>query len=345
VYKFENNLQDHLENTRVVFSGHSNGQPEVMQVTDYYPFGMVMNQENYFASGVLANKYLYNNKELQDDELAGNSLGWYDYQTRFMDPELAMFHSIDAHAENYYSWTPYNYVANNPVLLVDPNGMDWYSYIDDDGNEHYKYQEGNDKSIKVGDNTYSNIGSTVSINLNDDVYLNAFQNLTMQSYGEAVDLKSKILNDRGLFLDYIKDGSDLSMQGRIELFGSHVSKSMGEDGSKVMMGIATVTGGVIGAGELAALAPMLGDAAMNQLAMMEYNSMFVSSNLSLLQNSSIAAGTLLNHTQTGQWIMAGILAQAPVGLQSGFNVNQRKKVIAEWLKKSFELREANKKNK
>ncbi len=35
VYKFEYNLQDHLGNTRVVFSGHSNGQPEVMQVTDY----------------------------------------------------------------------------------------------------------------------------------------------------------------------------------------------------------------------------------------------------------------------------------------------------------------------
>ena len=72
VYKFEYNLQDHLGNTRVVFLGHSNGQPEVMQVTDYYPFGLVMNQENYFASGVLSNKYLYNNKELQDDELAGN---------------------------------------------------------------------------------------------------------------------------------------------------------------------------------------------------------------------------------------------------------------------------------
>jgi hypothetical protein len=89
VYKFEYNLQDHLGNTRVVFSGHSNGQPELMQVTDYYPFGMVMNQQNYFASGVLSNKYLYNNKELQDDELAGNSLGWYDYGARFYDPMLA----------------------------------------------------------------------------------------------------------------------------------------------------------------------------------------------------------------------------------------------------------------
>ncbi len=32
-----------------------------------------MNQQNYFADGVVSNKYLYNGKELQDDELAG---GW-----------------------------------------------------------------------------------------------------------------------------------------------------------------------------------------------------------------------------------------------------------------------------
>jgi hypothetical protein len=89
VYKFEYNLQDHLGNTRVVFSGYSNGQPELMQVTDYYPFGLVMNQENYFASGVMSNKYLYNNEELQDDELAGNSLGWYNYGARFYDPMVA----------------------------------------------------------------------------------------------------------------------------------------------------------------------------------------------------------------------------------------------------------------
>ena len=82
LYQFEYNLQDHLENTRVVFGGHSKVMPEVMQVTDYYPFGLIMNQQNYFVDGVLFNKYLYNGKELQDDELAGNSLGWYDYGNR-----------------------------------------------------------------------------------------------------------------------------------------------------------------------------------------------------------------------------------------------------------------------
>jgi RHS repeat-associated protein len=124
VYKFEYNLQDHLGNTRAVFSGHSNGQPELMQVTDYYPFGLVMNQESYFASGVLPNKYLYNNKELQDDELAGNSLGWYDYGARFYDPELGRWHSLDPLTEKYNFASPYNYVLNNPLIFIDPDGRD-----------------------------------------------------------------------------------------------------------------------------------------------------------------------------------------------------------------------------
>jgi RHS repeat-associated protein len=150
IYKFEYNLQDHLGNTRVVFSGHSNGRPEVMQVTDYYPFGMVMNQQNYSASGVLSNKYLYNGKELQDDEIGGVKLDWYDYGARFYDAELGRWHSVDPSTETYYSWTPYNYCANNPIVLIDPTGMDWYedkngnsmwrnssdgTYTDDDGNE------------------------------------------------------------------------------------------------------------------------------------------------------------------------------------------------------------------
>jgi len=42
------------------------------------------------------------------------------------DSALGRFYCIDPHSENYLSWTPYNYVANNPILLIDPDGQDWY---------------------------------------------------------------------------------------------------------------------------------------------------------------------------------------------------------------------------
>ncbi len=119
-WDYEYNLTDHLGNTRVAFSGHSNGKPEVMQKTDYYPFGMVMTQQNTFASGVKGNKYLYNGKELQDDEVGGTKLDWYDYGARFYDPELGRWHVVDPNANEYYFTSPFSYCLNNPIIFVDP---------------------------------------------------------------------------------------------------------------------------------------------------------------------------------------------------------------------------------
>ncbi len=38
------------------------------------------------------------------------------------DPQLGRFHTLDAFAEKYYDFTPYQYGANNPVLFIDVNG-------------------------------------------------------------------------------------------------------------------------------------------------------------------------------------------------------------------------------
>ncbi len=85
---------------------------------------MVMGQQNHFAESELANNYLYNGKEMQNDELANIKLGWYDYGARFYDPALGRWHAIDPHADKYFSWSPYNYVYNNPINAIDPDGRD-----------------------------------------------------------------------------------------------------------------------------------------------------------------------------------------------------------------------------
>jgi uncharacterized protein RhaS with RHS repeats len=40
------------------------------------------------------------------------------------DPSLGRWHCNDPMAEKYYSISPYVYVANNPIRLIDPNGME-----------------------------------------------------------------------------------------------------------------------------------------------------------------------------------------------------------------------------
>jgi hypothetical protein len=49
----------------------------------------------------------------------------YDYGARNYDPAIGRFLSLDPKMEKFYPLTGYNYVANSPILLIDPNGEDW----------------------------------------------------------------------------------------------------------------------------------------------------------------------------------------------------------------------------
>jgi uncharacterized protein RhaS with RHS repeats len=40
------------------------------------------------------------------------------------DANLGRWHCVDPLAEKYYSWSQYNYVMNNPVIFIDPDGLD-----------------------------------------------------------------------------------------------------------------------------------------------------------------------------------------------------------------------------
>lgn len=108
--KYHYYLKDHQGNNRVVVD--ENGKVE--ERNDYYPFGGLM-----ASSSVSVQPYKYNGKEL--DRKGG--LDWYDYGARHYDATLGRWHVVDPMAEKYYGVNPYNYCLNNPILLIDPNGM------------------------------------------------------------------------------------------------------------------------------------------------------------------------------------------------------------------------------
>ncbi len=129
-YRYEYTLTDHLGNARVSFTDEDgNGTPELLQEDHYYPFGMQMPGLHYAGGGAPENKYLYNGKELVDDE----GINLYDYGFRFYDAALGRWHVIDALSEIDYNFSPYSYAHNNPINSYDAMGLKVeYLYEDDE---------------------------------------------------------------------------------------------------------------------------------------------------------------------------------------------------------------------
>ncbi len=138
------NYTDHLGNVRLSYSdadgnggvtgdivvnecsgGYCNNYiitGEIEGVTNYYPFGMLLENHNYQATNSNTYKYKYNAKELQET-------GLYDYGWRQYMPDIGRWNGIDQLAESYMPTSTYAYVANNPVLRFDVDGR-WFN---DDG--------------------------------------------------------------------------------------------------------------------------------------------------------------------------------------------------------------------
>jgi RHS repeat-associated protein len=57
----------------------------------------------------------------------------YYYGARYYNPMTSVWLSVDAMAGNAHNLplTPYHFSANNPVMIIDPDGNDWYTSTGD----------------------------------------------------------------------------------------------------------------------------------------------------------------------------------------------------------------------
>ena len=95
-------------------SSYITGQDgKVSQHTEYIAFGEILFDEHNTEHTM---PYLFNGKELDQET------GLYYYGARYYDPKVSIFVNVDPLVEK--TMQPYAYANNNPVMLIDPTGME-----------------------------------------------------------------------------------------------------------------------------------------------------------------------------------------------------------------------------
>ncbi|MEN2402529.1 SpvB/TcaC N-terminal domain-containing protein [Flavobacterium sp. MC2016-06] len=114
---------DHLGSTSYITA--KNGS--ISQHVEYIAFGEILFEEH---SSSFSSLYLFNGKELDRE----TNLSYYG--ARYLDMKTSLWLNVDPKAEKHPEFGSYVYCANNPVLLVDPDGLDWILAT---GNKVYWY--------------------------------------------------------------------------------------------------------------------------------------------------------------------------------------------------------------
>jgi len=89
-------------------------------VVDYYPYGKVL---RHYSANQNQEKYLSTHHQRDEETSTNNFAGGLDNRgARWYDSDAGRFLSLDPAATEYPSLSDYNYVAGNPIFMLDPDG-------------------------------------------------------------------------------------------------------------------------------------------------------------------------------------------------------------------------------
>jgi RHS repeat-associated protein len=148
-YDYVYQYKDHLGNVRLSYADTDNNgsvtSSEIKEENNYYPFGLKhKGYNNLMASGQRDHKYGFGGKEEQNEL----GLEWMDFHARNYDASLGRWMNIDPLAENFSTFSPYNYALNNPLYFIDPDGKEVINYDKILLGLQQAYQLLNDNAIK-----------------------------------------------------------------------------------------------------------------------------------------------------------------------------------------------------
>ncbi len=227
-FKYVFQYKDHLGNIRLSYSdndlnGTINPATEIIEESNYYPFGLKQNGYNTTITGsgnALAQNWDYQGKESQE-ELGFN---WHDFGARNYDASIGRWLSIDPLSEEFFEWSPYTAMNDNPINYIDPTGMgaEWVPTVSESGEISYVAEKGDSAST---------MSSQFGISQEKAEAITGTMGDTQIEEGTAVSGKTVAENNNGnqiLKLD-LTSPEGMSQQRRFDqfVFANDVTKAYG----------------------------------------------------------------------------------------------------------------------
>ena len=178
-----------------------------------------------------------------------DTIGLDYFGARYYSSDISVWLSVDPLADQYPSTSPFMYVLGNPIIFVDPNGMNHDYYQNKAGDVIYR--DGHDATVTSGGEEYTNIGSTYSKDNGDGTSTHYVQNTAVsvsnsdKSFGEVMQNTKQFKNAIGVANQY----SLKTVQNVYNKATGTGTNQMSQDALMLMGGIVA---GVIGGDKLLA---------------------------------------------------------------------------------------------
>ena len=111
--------------SKVVMNGvpimNKRDKAHILQLTDYYPYGLPHASISSEAAGAEVNRRKFGGKELMSD----HGYNSYEFAARHQNPAFPHFTTPDPLAEKFKHLSPHLFCAGDPINNIDPTGMKW----------------------------------------------------------------------------------------------------------------------------------------------------------------------------------------------------------------------------
>ena len=219
--------------------------------------------------------------------------------------DLSIWLSVDPLSDMYPSTSPFMYVRGNPIMLIDPTGMNDDYYENEDGDVIYR--DGHAANVTKDGDTYKNIGSTYSKDNGDGSYSHYVQNEYLGTNNGSI---GSLLQHGG----YLRRGTAIAKKYSDKTVSRLNMKAFDyayESSSKnVIIGTLSVPALVITAGELMALSPL----ASEGLVWYEYNTGTIGAYRMAYQH----IGVWLTTTASGEIVTTFMASTLPLSATNAF---------------------------